>query len=59
MGLCQQTGKPLQRSYKGSFNVRLAPDLHKQAVLGSLMLGISLNQFVQRAIENEVKDLGH
>jgi predicted HicB family RNase H-like nuclease len=42
------------RTYKWSSNVRLAPDLHKKAVLKSLMLGISLNQFVQRAIEKEV-----
>jgi predicted HicB family RNase H-like nuclease len=54
IGLCRKTGKPLHKSYKGSFNVRMAPDLHKRAVLKSLMLGISLNQFVQRAIEKEV-----
>jgi len=57
IGLCKQAGKPLHRSYKGSFNVRMAPDLHKKAVLKSLMLGISLNQFVQRAVDKEVKSL--
>jgi len=52
--ICTQTGKPLQKSYKGSFNVRIAPELHKKAVQKSLMLGISLNKFVQHAIEKEV-----
>ena len=54
--LCRMTGKPLHKSYKGSFNIRIAPELHKKAVQKSLMLGISLNQLVQRAIEEEIKD---
>ena len=55
--LCNITKKPLLKSYKGSFNIRIAPDLHKKAVQKSLMLGISLNQLVQQAIEREVEDL--
>ena len=53
--LCIQAGKSLHKSYKGSFNVRIGPDLHKKAVRKSLLLGISLNQLVQKAIEAEVK----
>ncbi len=53
--LCKITKKPLLKSYKGSFNIRIAPDLHKKAVQKSLMLGISLNQLVQKAIEREVE----
>jgi predicted HicB family RNase H-like nuclease len=55
--LCRLAGKPAHRSYKGSFNVRISPELHKMAVRKSLLLGISLNRFVQKAIEEEVKDL--
>ena len=55
--LCIQTHKIMHRSYKGSFNVRIAPELHQKAVLKSLVLGISLNQLVQKAIEAEVEDL--
>lgn len=54
--LCVSLGKPMQKSYKGSFNVRIPPELHKQAVQKSLMQGISLNQLVQKAIEESVKD---
>ena len=53
--LCKKTGKRLNKSNKGSLNVRLSPDLHKKAVQKSLMLGISLNLLVQRAIEAEVE----
>jgi predicted HicB family RNase H-like nuclease len=52
--ICRSMGKPLQKSYRGSFNIRITPELHKRAAQKSLMLGISLNQFVQKAIEKEV-----
>jgi predicted HicB family RNase H-like nuclease len=56
--ICKETGKPLQKSYKGSFNVRIAPELHKKAVQKSLILGISLNKLVQRALEKEMLSPG-
>ncbi|MHB8095197.1 MAG: type II toxin-antitoxin system HicB family antitoxin [Candidatus Aminicenantales bacterium] len=54
--LCQTAGKPLQRSCRGSFNVRMPAELHRKAVRKSALLGISLNQLVQRAVEKEVAD---
>lgn len=57
LNLCKKTGKPVHKSYKGSFNVRITPELHKKAVQKSLMLGMSLNHLVQNAIEKEVKDI--
>ncbi len=56
--ICKETGKPIQKSYKGSFNVRIAPELHKKAVQKSLKMGISLNKFVQRALEKEMLHSG-
>jgi predicted HicB family RNase H-like nuclease len=56
--LCRAAGKTPHRSYKGSFNVRMTADLHKKAARKSAMLGISLNQLVQRAVEREVRDQG-
>ena len=53
--ICRKTGKPPQRSYKGSFNVRIDPELHRLAALKSASLGISLNQFVQSAIAKGVR----
>lgn len=55
--LCQSTGKSIHKSFKGSFNVRITPELHKKAVQKSLMLGVSLNQLVLKAIQKEVEDL--
>lgn len=52
--LCKRHGKDAEKSYKGSFNVRMPPDLHKNAKRTAVRLGISLNQFVQKAIEHEL-----
>ena len=41
--------------YKGSFNVRLTAELHQKAARKSALLGISLNQLVQRAVEKELR----
>lgn len=52
--ICKESGKKNDKSYKGSFNVRIAPDIHKKAKRLALIKGISLNQFIQKAVEEEV-----
>ena len=56
IGLCRKAGKPLYKSCKGSFNVRMPAELHQKAARKSALLGISLNQLVQRAVEKEVRE---
>lgn len=55
--LCQKVGKDLNKSYGGTFNVRVAPELHKRAVRKAISEGISLNRLVRRALEKEVGSL--
>jgi len=52
--LCKKAKKEPIKSFKGTFNVRLTPELHKKAYELATTEGISLNQFVQKAIEHEV-----
>ena len=52
---CKKEGKPAEKSYKGSFNVRISPDLHRQATQIASVEGITLNQLVQRAIQREIE----
>jgi predicted HicB family RNase H-like nuclease len=52
---CKREGKPTEKSYKGSFNVRINPDLHRQAAQIASVEGITLNQLVQRAIQRELE----
>lgn len=47
---CAQLGKPAEKTFKGSFNVRLSTELHKKAALIASKNSISLNDFVKRAI---------
>lgn len=52
--LCSQVKKPVKKSYKGSFNVRIDPELHKKAANLSSTRGISLNELVEEAIQRYV-----
>jgi predicted HicB family RNase H-like nuclease len=55
INLCSESGKEIEKSYKGSFNVRITPDLHRRAKRLAVMKGISLNQFIQKAVEDELQ----
>ena len=52
--ICEKNNIQMYKSYKGSFNIRVTPILHKKAVEKALLLGIPLNQLVQNALEKEV-----
>ena len=51
---CSKMGREPQKPFKGSFNVRISSDLHKKAAEKAVRQGVSLNQFVQKAIEDKV-----
>ena len=53
--MCEELGVKPEKEYKGTFNVRVSPEVHKRAVLEAESKGISLNQFVSKAIENELE----
>jgi len=53
--ICTLNNKKNEKSYKGSFNVRIPSDIHKKAKRLATLKGISLNQFIQHAVEEEVK----
>ncbi len=52
---CENEGKNPDKEFKGSFNVRVKPQIHRLASMKSAALKISLNHFVERALEKEVK----
>lgn len=51
---CKEMGRAPQKPFKGSFNVRIPSDLHRKAVERATRMGVSLNQLVQKALEEEV-----
>lgn len=54
--LCRKTGKNPDKEFKGSFNVRLAPELHRKAAIAAKKCRLTLNQYVTEAIYRSVED---
>ncbi len=58
---CKEVSKSPDKTYKGSFNVRIPSDLHREAALFAAVKKVSLNDFVKYAlgetIKKEKKDL--
>lgn len=52
--LCRLNEKEPEKTYKGSLNIRIRPDLHRLAAQKALIKGKSLNQFIEDAIEEKV-----
>lgn len=52
--LCKKAGKEPLKPAKGSFNIRISPELHRKAIHTSKQMHLNLNQFVQQAIEQAV-----
>ena len=50
LDLCKQTGKKPEKAYKGTFNIRISPELHKSAALYAYENRISLNSVVEKAL---------
>ena len=61
LAFCEEIGKEPAKTYKGSFNVRIEPELHRAIALNAIREGISLNQAVEHAIYQYVipKDNKH
>ena len=51
---CERLGVPPDKTFSGTFNVRVSPELHKQACVFALECGVSLNEFVCNAIQSAV-----
>lgn len=51
---CKKNNLPLEKSYKGNLNIRLAPELHRKAAHNAALKGISLNQYINKAIRKEL-----
>ena len=52
--ICAEMGKEPEKAYKGTFNVRIEPALHRQLVIYSTSHGKSLNATVEEAISSLV-----
>jgi predicted HicB family RNase H-like nuclease len=54
LAYCKKTGKPANKPYSGTFNVRVGPELHREAAVAATGASINLNEFVAQAIKAAV-----
>lgn len=62
LATCSLVGKEPQRPFRGLFNVRVAPAIHRAATLRAVADGVSLNDVMVRALDaflNSRADVNH
>ncbi len=52
--MCEAEGIEPEKAYKGSFNVRISPELHRLAVIAALSKQMTLNSFVEASIKQAI-----
>ena len=55
--MCKAENIVPEMAYKGSFNVRIPPELHKMAAIAAISHHMTLNKFVENSIEKAVMAL--
>lgn len=53
--LCVTENIEPEKPFKGSFNVRIGPELHEKVALHAVMHGISTNEFIKLAVQHEIQ----
>jgi len=51
---CELENKSLKKSYSGTFNVRLTPQMHRTLAETAIRKGITLNQLLRKVISKEL-----
>lgn len=51
---CNKLDREPMKPYKGSLNIRIGSELHKEAALHAAMDGMTLNDYIKTAIKNQV-----
>ena len=54
LALCETEGKEPERAYKGSFNIRISPELHKQLAISACTQQVSLNNLIETALKTYI-----
>ncbi len=57
LAFCSDIGQEPDKTYSGSFNVRVTPVLHRAAAMAAAREGINLNAYVKSAIQDKVEGL--
>lgn len=52
---CEHLGREPAKPCKGSFNVRIGPELHRHALIAAKENNLNLNEFVKRSLEAAIR----
>jgi len=52
LDICKSEGKEPEVAFKGSFNIRLSPELHKKIFVYSTSNKISINKYIEETLNN-------
>ena len=52
--VCKAEGIEPEKAYKGSFNIRIKPELHKKAAIYAMEHDLTLNSFVEQSMEKQL-----
>ncbi len=55
--LCEEEGIEPHKSYSGSLNIRLTPDIHSRVAVLAKQAGVSINAFIRKAVENQIASM--
>ena len=56
LDFCKETGKQPEKPFKGSFNLRFDPELHKCLVSNAMSEGKTLNTFVKDLLQRAISE---
>ena len=51
---CEREGKEPDKAFSGQFNLRISPELHRKISIEAKKQNLSLNSFVEQALEKKV-----
>ena len=51
---CKAEGIEPHKSYSGSLNIRITPEIHSRIATLAKQTGVSLNAFIKKALENQI-----
>lgn len=54
---CAERGKEPEKPFSGKLLVRTTPELHSRAAIAAARIGLSLNKYIEKAIEDETNQV--
>ena len=52
---CAERNKQPEKPFSGKLMVRTTPELHSRAAIAAARIGLSLNKYIEKAIEDETQ----